>query len=100
LLRAISPAKADRFCLRPSVWINPNVHAACQPIPALENQQPVDYVLPSNVKEHNASMRCYRGDISHKELAIADSSGFCYAPQTSGTTNSQETMALGALTRI
>ncbi len=52
------------------------------------------YVLPSGVKEHNASMRCYGGDISRKQLAIADSNGFCYAPQTSGTTNSIGRMAM------
>jgi hypothetical protein len=52
------------------------------------------YVLPSGVKEHNASMRCYSGDISRKELAIADASGFCYAPQASGPNNSTGTMAM------
>lgn len=45
------------------------------------------YVLPAAVKEHNASMRCYGGAISRRELAIADSKGFCYAPQVSGQTN-------------
>jgi hypothetical protein len=53
------------------------------------------YVLPSAVKEHNASMRCYAGAISRKELAIADSSGFCYAPQASGPDNSTGKMAMG-----
>ena len=53
------------------------------------------YVLPFAVKEHNASMRCYSGDLSRKELAIADSSGFCYAPQALGPTNSTEKMAMG-----
>ena len=57
------------------------------------------YVLPSGVKEHNASMRCYGGNLSRKELAIADSSGFCYAPQTSGPTNSTGQMAMGEMVK-
>lgn len=57
------------------------------------------YVLPSGVKEHNASMRCYSGDISRKELAIADSNGFCYAPQASGSTNSIGKMAMGEVAK-
>jgi hypothetical protein len=57
------------------------------------------YVLPSGVKEHNASMRCYQGDISRKDLAIADSSGFCYAPQASGPTNATGKMAMGEIAR-
>ncbi|MCF8169434.1 MAG: YHYH protein [Rhodoferax sp.] len=57
------------------------------------------YVLPSGVKEHNASMRCYSGDISRKELAIADSSGFCYAPQASGPTNSTGRMEMGEIAK-
>lgn len=39
------------------------------------------YVLPSGVKEHNASMRCYSGAVSRAELAKADAIGFCYAPR-------------------
>ena len=57
------------------------------------------YVLPSGVKEHNASMRCYGGDISRKELAIADSNGFCYAPQSTGPTNSARQMAMGEVAK-
>jgi hypothetical protein len=57
------------------------------------------YVLPFGVKEHNASMRCYGGDISRKELAIADSGGFCYAPQVSGSTNSAGKMAMGEIAK-
>ena len=57
------------------------------------------YVLPSGVKEHNASMRCYGGDISRKALAIADAGGFCYAPQVSGSTNSTGKMAMGEATK-
>ena len=57
------------------------------------------YVLPSGVKEHNASMRCYGGNLSRKELAIADSGGFCYAPQTSGPTNSTGQMAMGEMAK-
>ena len=57
------------------------------------------YVLPSNVTEHNASMRCYAGAISRKELAIADSSDFCYAPQASGPTNLAGGMAMGKFAR-
>jgi hypothetical protein len=57
------------------------------------------YVLPSVVKEHNASMRCYAGAISRKELAIADSNGFCYALQTSGWTNSTGKMVMGELAK-
>jgi hypothetical protein len=53
------------------------------------------YVLPSGVKEHNASMSCYGGAISRRDLAIADSSGFCYAPQASGANNSNVKMAMG-----
>ena len=55
--------------------------------------------LSSGVKEHNASMRCYGGDISRKELAIADAGGFCYAPQVSGSTNSTGKMAMGETTK-
>jgi hypothetical protein len=54
------------------------------------------YVLPSGVKEHNASMRCYSGDLPRKELAVADSNGFCYAPQAPGPTNSIGNMEMGA----
>lgn len=57
------------------------------------------YVLPSGVKEHNASMRCYGGDISRKELAIADSNGFCYAPQSTGPTNATGKMAMGEIAK-
>ncbi len=57
------------------------------------------YVLPSGVKEHNASMRCYGGNLSRKELAIADSSGFCYAPQRSGQNNSTGQMAMGEMAK-
>jgi len=57
------------------------------------------YVLPSGVKEHNASMRCYQGDISRKDLAIADSSGFCYAPQSAGPINSIGKMAMGEVVK-
>jgi hypothetical protein len=55
------------------------------------------YVLPSGVKEHNASMRCYSGDISRKELTVADSNGFCYAPQAVGPTNLAGKMAMGEI---
>lgn len=55
------------------------------------------YVLPSNVKEHNASMRCYSGEISRKELAIANSNGFCYAPQAAGPDASNGKMAMGEI---
>ncbi len=78
--------------------ISPHRLDACNGItsPTPEFPQGVyHYVLPSAVKEHNASMRCYAGAISRKELAIADSSGFCYAPQASGPTNSTEKMAMG-----
>ncbi len=57
------------------------------------------YVLPFGVKEHNASMRCYSGDISRKELAIADASGFCYAPQASGPANSSGKMTMGEIAK-
>jgi hypothetical protein len=57
------------------------------------------YVLPSGVKEHNASLRCYGGDISRKELAIADSNSFCYAPQSTGPTDSTGKMAMGEVAR-
>jgi hypothetical protein len=52
------------------------------------------YVLPSGVMEHNAAMRCYSGDLSRKALAVADASGFCYAPQA-GAGNRVEKMAMG-----
>ena len=58
--------------------ISPSRLDACNGItsPTPEFPQGVyHYVLPSGVKEHNASMRCYSGDISHQELAIADASG-------------------------
>jgi hypothetical protein len=57
------------------------------------------YVLPSGVKEHNASMRCYSGALSRKELAIADSNGFCYAPQASGSTHSTDKMSMGDIAK-
>ena len=57
------------------------------------------YVLPSGVKEHNASPRCYSGDISRKELAIADASGFCYAPQAPGQNNATEKMTMGVFSK-
>jgi hypothetical protein len=57
------------------------------------------YVLPSGVKEHNASMRCYSGDISRKELASADSTGFCYAPLESASAVASGRMAMGELTK-
>jgi hypothetical protein len=57
------------------------------------------YVLPLGVKEHNASMRCYGGAISRKELAIADSSGFCYAPQALGPANFVGNMAMGEIVK-
>jgi hypothetical protein len=77
--------------------ISPSRLDACNGItsPTPEFPQGVyHYVLPSGVKEHNASMRCYSGDISRQELAIADASGFCYAPQASGPTNSTGKMAM------
>jgi hypothetical protein len=52
------------------------------------------YVLTFGVKKHNASMRCYSGDISRKELAMADANGFCYAPLASRLTNSTGKMAM------
>ena len=70
--------------------VAPHMLDACNGItsPTPEFPQGVyHYVLPSRVKEHNASMRCYGGAISRRELAIADSKGFCYAPQVSGQTN-------------
>ena len=78
--------------------ISPHRLDACNGIssPTPEFPQGVyHYVLPSAVKEHNASMRCYSGDLSRKALAIADSSGFCYAPQVSGPNNSAEKMVMG-----
>lgn len=57
------------------------------------------YVLPSGVKEHDASMRCYGGDISRQELANADSNGFCYAPKVTGQSNSAGEMAMGEVAR-
>ncbi len=78
--------------------ISPHRLDACNGIssPTPEFPQGVyHYVLPSAVKEHNASMRCYSGDLSRKELAIADSSGFCYAPQASGPSDSIGKMAMG-----
>jgi hypothetical protein len=55
------------------------------------------YVLPSRVKEHNASMRCYGGNISRRELVTADSTGFCYASLASEPTNSSGKMAMGEI---
>jgi hypothetical protein len=52
------------------------------------------YVLPSGVMEHNAAMRCYSGDLSRKALAMADASGFCYAPQA-GPAKLAGKMAMG-----
>ena len=70
--------------------IEPDRLDACNGItsPTPEFPQGVyHYVLPSNVKQHNASMRCYSGNISRKELSIANASGFCYAPRDSGANN-------------
>jgi hypothetical protein len=44
-------------------------------------------------------MRSYGGDMSRTELAIADSNGFCYAPQALGPTNSTGKMAIGEVTK-
>jgi uncharacterized membrane protein len=57
------------------------------------------YVLPSGVTEHNASMRCYGGVVSRKELASAEANGFCYAPQVPGSVNSTEKMTMGQVTK-
>lgn len=75
--------------------IRPDLLAACNGInsPTPEFPQGVyHYVLPSNVTQHNASMRCYSGNLSRKALAIANASGFCYAPRTESIKNFAEKM--------
>jgi len=57
------------------------------------------YVLPSGVKAHNASLRCYGGNISRKVLTIADAGGLCYAPQASGSNSANGKMRMGALAK-
>lgn len=57
------------------------------------------YVLPSGVKEHNAAMRCYSGNLSRKQLAQANNSGFCYAPLVPGMVNSAITMPMAEVTK-
>jgi len=52
------------------------------------------YILPFGVKERNASMRCYGGVISRKQLALAESSGFCYAPLALDPALSNEKMTM------
>jgi hypothetical protein len=44
-------------------------------------------------------MRCYGGDLSRKELATADSIGFCYAPQVPGSINSMAKMGMGEIAK-
>jgi hypothetical protein len=75
--------------------IRPDLLDACNGInsPTPEFPQGVyHYVLPSNVTQHNASMRCYSGNLSRKALAIANASGFCYAPRTESIKNFAEKM--------
>ena len=57
------------------------------------------YVLPSGVKAHHASLRCYGGNISRKVLTIADAGGFCYALQASGSNSANGKMRMGALAK-
>ena len=55
------------------------------------------YVLPSGVKAHNASMRCYSGHISRQTLATADASGFCYAPRAQDPNDAAGRMVMGGV---
>ncbi len=55
------------------------------------------YVLPSGIKAHNASMRCYSGHISRQTLATADASGFCYAPRTQDPNDAAGRMVMGGV---
>jgi len=53
------------------------------------------YVLPAGVKQHNAAMRCYAGAVSRESLAVADSSGYCFAPQGTETRPDTGSMVMG-----
>ena len=55
------------------------------------------YVLPSGIKAHNASMRCYSGHISRQNLATADASGFCYAPRAQDPNDAAGRMVMGGV---
>ncbi len=57
------------------------------------------YVLPAGVQQPNAAMRCYHGAVSRESLAMADSSGYCYAPQGSGTQPTASRMVMDQATR-
>jgi hypothetical protein len=70
-----------------------NVCPTRAPAPTAVNAGAIG-VLISGVKEHNAAMRCYSGALSRKALAVADASGFCYAPQV-GPANLAGKMAMG-----
>ncbi len=43
------------------------------------------YVLPQGATDTYASMRCYAGTVSPRQLAVARSSGFCYVAGNVGT---------------
>lgn len=52
------------------------------------------YVLPAGLVQQNAAMRCYSGAVSRATLALAHSSGFCYAPLRAETVSPGTTMAM------
>ena len=57
------------------------------------------YVLPAGVTQQHAAMRCYSGAVSREALALADSSGYCYAPRTTERGNAAATMVMGGAAR-
>lgn len=57
------------------------------------------YVLPAGVTQQHAAMRCYSGAVSREALALADASGYCYAPPDAEPPAAARGMVMGPMNR-